>query len=181
MPGITSNCETRITKALLELGLPISLLTNYHLPSYEECQDLVAIGPDMFGREQQMDRTAAAQWSALRIAAKRAGVILSIVSAFRSLDHQKQIIARKLASGQSIEEILRVSALPGFSEHHTGRAVDIGTPGNPPLTEAFEKTSAFAWLNQHAHEFHFHLSYPRNNTLGVIYEPWHWFFQKPHP
>jgi D-alanyl-D-alanine carboxypeptidase len=67
-----------------------------------------------------------------------------------------------------------VSALPGYSEHHTGRAIDITTPDFKPLTEEFEHSSAFKWLTQRANEFGFTMTYPRNNEFGIAYEPWHW-------
>ena len=73
-------------------------------------------------------------------------------------------------------DFLRVNAAPGYSEHHTGRAVDIGTPGCPPLEEAFEDTAAFAWLSRNAGAAGFRMTYPRGNPQGVIYEPWHWLF-----
>jgi len=99
---------------------------------------------------------------------------LQLVSAFRSVDYQKQIIQRKLAAGQSWEQILRVSALPGCSEHHTGRTVDLTTPDSKPLEEKFEGTSAFRWLAHRAGEFGFTMTYPRGNPFGITYEPWHW-------
>ena len=67
--------------------------------------------------------------------------------------------------------------LPAFeeaTEHHTGRAVDVMTPGGPILEEAFEDTDAFRWLARHACRFGFRLSYPRGNAHGFAYEPWHW-------
>ena len=67
-----------------------------------------------------------------------------------------------------------MSAAPGYSEHHTGRAIDITTPGTQPLEPAFETTPAFEWLTGSAHEFGFRMSYPRNNRHGIAYEPWHW-------
>lgn len=176
MEAILPSGEQRAREMLAELGLPISLATQYRLPFCGECRDLVSIGRDLFGREQWLERGTALQWSAMHLAAKRDGVDLAVVSAFRSFENQRQIIARKLAAGLPIEQILRVSALPGFSEHHTGRAVDIGTSETPPLTEAFEQTSAFDWLTRRAHEFDFRMSYPRDNRLGMVYEPWHWLF-----
>ncbi|MEI6358111.1 MAG: M15 family metallopeptidase, partial [Verrucomicrobiota bacterium] len=104
------------------------------------------------------------------------GVTLLLISGFRSVEHQHQILAKKLAAGQTLEETLRVNAAPGYSEHHTGRAVDIGTPGCPPLEEAFEGTAAFAWLSRNAGAAGFRMTYPRGNPQGVIYEPWHWLF-----
>ena len=114
----------------------------------------------------------------MRTAAERDREILQLVSAFRSVDYQKQIIQRKVAAGQSWEQILRVSALPGFSEHHTGRTNDVTTPGCKPLTEEFEQTTAFHWLTRHAGEFRFVMTYPRGNKLGIAYEPWHWTFHE---
>jgi D-alanyl-D-alanine carboxypeptidase len=166
--------EERILQTLRELGLPESLATMRRQSVQLECTDLVSIGLDMAGREQRMERRAAEKWRAMCATADRAAVALGIVSAFRSFDYQRGIIARKLAAGQSLEQILAVSALPGFSEHHSGRAIDIGTPGCVPLTEAFEQTPAFAWLTLHGPHHGFHLSYPRGNPHGVDFEPWHW-------
>jgi D-alanyl-D-alanine carboxypeptidase len=73
-----------------------------------------------------------------------------------------------------MNQILEISALPGFSEHHTGRAVDLGQTGTPPLTEEFEHTNAFNWLQSHAKEFSFSMSYPKGNQHGIAFEPWHW-------
>lgn len=77
-----------------------------------------------------------------------------------------------------MEDILRVNAAPGFSEHHTGRAIDIGTVDSPVLEEEFENTSAYRWLQANAQRFGFQLSYPRGNAAGIIFEPWHWCY---HP
>lgn len=172
--------EERIRLALAELNIPASYATARRQSHHLETADLVSIGLDQAGREQRMERITAARWQAMRDTAACTGIVLEIISAFRSFDYQKQIIARKLAAGQSLDQILRVSALPGFSEHHTGRAIDIGTPGCKPLTEAFEQTAAYEWLTQHAAEFGFRLSYPRGNPHGVVFEPWHWICdQKP--
>ena len=73
-----------------------------------------------------------------------------------------------------IDEILTVNAAPGFSEHHTGNAVDIATPGSRPLTEEFEATPAFEWLSANAENYGFSMTYERDNPWGFIYEPWHW-------
>ena len=69
-----------------------------------------------------------------------------------------------------------MSAPPGYSEHHTGYAIDIGD-GQVPATNVsrnFEKTKAFQWLKKHAAAYSFELSFPLNNPQGVNYEPGHW-------
>ena len=65
-------------------------------------------------------------------------------------------------------------AAPGFSEHHSGRAIDIATPGTRPLTVEFERSKAFAWLTANAAAFGFTMPYGRGNTFGFEFEPWHW-------
>jgi D-alanyl-D-alanine carboxypeptidase len=110
----------------------------------------------------------------MKTAAAAENVELLIVSGFRSIEYQVELFLKKLAAGISIEDILDVNAAPGFSEHHTGRAVDIATRGARPLTEEFETTPAFAWLRLHAADFAFQLTYDRGNRHGFCYEPWHW-------
>lgn len=137
---------------------------------------LDCVGLDAFGRNQWLAPRAARAWLAMRDAAAREGVELQLVSAFRSVAYQRGLFRRKLARGLTMEEILRVNAAPGFSEHHTGRAIDIGTPGYAPAEEEFERSTAFAWLRRHAARHRFRLSYPRGNPHGIAYEPWHWYF-----
>jgi D-alanyl-D-alanine carboxypeptidase len=115
----------------------------------------------------------------MKSAASEAGAALYLVSAFRSFDRQCEILRAKLAAGQSLEEILGVSAPPGYSEHHTGRAVDIGASADDPLDEAFERTDAYAWLLANGARFGYALSYPRGNRYGYRYEPWHWLYRGP--
>lgn len=170
----TAPYEQRIKDTLNELAIPASFMAQYRLPMHVECDHLVSIGLDMFEREQRMEPHAASQWQAMAAAAKADGVVLLMVSAFRSFDYQRKIIERKLGEGQTLDQITRASALPGYSEHHTGKAIDVGTSGSEPLVEEFEQTPAFKWLSHRAKEFGFFMSYPRNNTLGIMFEPWHW-------
>ncbi len=169
--------QERVKETLGILAIPESFLMCYRLPLHQECEDLVSIGLDMFEREQRMERSAAPQWRAMVAAASHDGVVLLAISAFRSFDYQRKIIERKLAEGQTIEQITRASALPGYSEHHTGRAIDIGTPGSEPLTEEFEQTKAFDWLTRRGRDFGFSMTYPRDNSFGIMFEPWHWMFR----
>lgn len=146
------------------------------LPMYQEATDLVSVGVDVAGRRQSMEPTAAAAWRAMQRAATSDGVMLLLVSAFRSIEQQQRIFERKLCAGQMLEDILAVNVPPGFSQHHTGLAVDVGTPGSTALLEDFEKTAAFRWLGAHARDYGFSLTYPRGNDFGLSYEPWHWAF-----
>lgn len=136
---------------------------------------LVAIGPGV-----QMQRDAAAALRDLQDAALADGVDIRVLSAFRPIALQKQIFFDvKSERNQSARERAQVSAPPGFSEHSTGYAVDLGDGRRPDanLSPRFEGTEAFAWLLDNANRFHFEMSFPRGNRQGVSYEPWHWRFE----
>lgn len=171
----------RIAELNRELGLPADYAARRGLSLQPEATTLVVAGRTDDGREIQLDPAAATAWEQLRAAAAAEGIALILVSGFRSVDRQAEIIRRKRAAGQSAEQILRVNAAPGYSEHHTGCALDLGTPGEPPLEESFAATPAYRWLERHAAGFGFTLSYPRDNPHGIVYEPWHWRWQPRAP
>lgn len=172
-------------QALMErafaLGVPRGYGRTRHLPMQREPARLVSIGNDVHGREQWLRPRAARALAAMRERADSDGIDLQIVSAFRSIEYQLGIIERKLARGQSIDEILRVSAAPGYSEHHSGRCVDFTTPGFTALEVEFERSPAYAWLVSNAARHGFVLSYPRGNRHGIAYEPWHWNWNAHSP
>ena len=166
--------EARIAALHRRLGIPGDYGERTGLPLQREPETLVTVLVGPGGREHRLLPAAAARWSQMEAAAERDAIRLQLISAFRSVEYQAGLIERKLEQGLGIDEILRVNAAPGYSEHHSGCAVDIATPGQEPLTEAFEHSDAFAWLQRNAHRWGFILSYPRDNPYGIDYEPWHW-------
>ena len=166
----------QVAAALSEFAISPVLLAQRGLEICREPSQLVIAETDPEGREHQLVPAAAAAWIRMANAAGEDGVVLRIASAFRTLERQAAIVRRKLERGVSIEQILCVSAPPGYSEHHSGRAVDVCTPGCPPLELEFERTEAFQWLSSHANRYGFALSYPRDNQQGYSYEPWHWCY-----
>jgi flavin reductase (DIM6/NTAB) family NADH-FMN oxidoreductase RutF/LAS superfamily LD-carboxypeptidase LdcB len=164
---------------LATLGITPQRVHERGLVAHEEAQQLVLVEVNAQGREFQLQPQAAQAWAAMKAAAAGDGVTLVPESAFRSVARQAEIIRAKLDSGDSIDNILQWVAPPGASEHHTGRAIDIGTPGSVALQESFEDTTAFTWLQRHAARFGFVMSYPRGNPQGYGYEPWHWCWHPP--
>lgn len=157
-----------------ELGITPEWLKARALPFHVEARHLTPVGLGSDGRDKLLHRPAARAWLKMHAAAAKDGIGLQLVSAFRSAAFQAALIRSKLLRGATLEEVLCVNAPPGYSEHHTGHAVDIGSADCGPLDEAFEHTAAFAWLVQHAGAFGFVMSYPRGNAQGFLYEPWHW-------
>ena len=130
-------------------------------------------------RRLRLRKAAAKKYLAMVAGARAQGVILVPISGFRSTSEQQQLFFEvKAQRNQVATERAAVSAPPGYSEHHTGYAVDIGDGRTPAtnLSPAFEKTAAYKWLAANAARYSFEMSFPKNNTQGVQYEPWHWRF-----
>lgn len=167
----------RLEQRLHALGLDAdAYATRTGLALVPEPERLAFAGFDRWRRALWLRLDAARAWLRMRDAALADGIALEAISGYRSHDYQLGIFERKLARGLGVPDILAVNAAPGFSEHHSGQALDIGTPDAPPAEESFESTPAFAWLSARAPEFGFRMSYPRDNPHGIVYEPWHWRF-----
>jgi zinc D-Ala-D-Ala carboxypeptidase len=124
-------------------------------------------------------RAAATEFLRMMEAARADGIRLVPLSGFRSLELQESIFFDvKAKRGQQATIRAEVSAPPGYSEHHTGYAIDLGDGYFPDanLRVSFESTRAFAWLQDNAAYYSFELSFPEDNPQGVSYEPWHWRF-----
>lgn len=172
--------QAQLRRVLDALGITPEILARNPLPFHPVAEQLAVAETDSEGRAYLLVPEAAQAWRVMKQAAAENGVTIEIVSSFRDIARQVEIIRNKLARGLAIEHILTLSAPPGYSEHHSGRAVDVNTPGCAATEEAFENTVAFRWLSEHAGRFGFTLSYPRGNPLGFIYEPWHWFYEPGH-
>ncbi|MEZ5491431.1 MAG: M15 family metallopeptidase [Gammaproteobacteria bacterium] len=172
----TEDFFQRLRKIHRELGIPDEYIDAPRLPLCVEPGLLIDTEPDYYQRPQKLVPAAHEAWLAMRGAARRDGVELLLISAFRGIDYQRDLIRRHLEAGRQLDDILRVIAAPGFSEHHTGRALDLASSECIDLEERFEKTIAFQWLERESCEFGFTLSYPRHNPFGIAYEPWHWCF-----
>ena len=164
-----------------ELGIPADYATRRGLPFHPEADatTLVEVARTAEDRPVRLRADAARAWLRLQAGAALDGVTLLPVSGFRPVARQAELIRARRAAGRSLEDILRLIAAPGFSEHHSGRALDIGCPGHLELEEDFGGTPAFRWLERHAPAGGFRLTYPRGNPWGIGYEPWHWCFDAP--
>lgn len=118
---------------------------------------------------------AAASLTAMISAAATEGVAITAVSGYRSYGDQTRLYSDYTGQyGQVHTDAL--SARPGFSEHQTGLAVDIGNPGGAcALQRCFANTPAGSWAAANAARFGFIVRYPEGATAvtGYDYEPWH--------
>ena len=110
--------------------------------------------------------------------ARDEGIWLIPTSAFRGFDRQQELFENQVKRRGSEEEAAKLSAPPGYSEHHTGYAVDLADGHFPgaEFSPTFADTDTYKWLQKNAEKFGFELSFPLNNAQGVSFEPWHWRF-----
>jgi D-alanyl-D-alanine carboxypeptidase len=165
-----------LSHILQDLGLPENYGEKRRLHFCEEAKVLVKIGLNPYGKTIYLEPDTAKAWEKMKEAALKENIELLPLSGFRSIRTQAEIIRMKLESGRSLDDIMTANAPPGYSQHHTGRALDICTPGFIVPEKDFDQTPAFQWLTIHAQKFGFIMSYPVNNPEGFIYEPWHWYF-----
>lgn len=153
-----------------------------HLPYREDSQQrLVQIGT-YYQREEFLDKEAAIAFNQMKSDARSNGIEIVPISGFRSIAYQEKLFQKQIQRQGSKQAAAKLSAPPGYSEHHTGYAIDLGD-GQQPDTDLkfqFEYTEAYRWLTVRAQEYGFQLSFPRNNIQGVSFEPWHWrYFNSP--
>ena len=170
-----NNIQETIQKTALTQPNPGELLghLSYDVAPKSELDTITADG------KLQLRSNAADKFRQMQAAAQAEGISLIPISAFRSMEDQDRLFfGIKEQRVQNAIKRAKVSAPPGYSEHHTGYAVDLGD-GNAPATHlepTFANTAAFRWLEQNALRYSFELSFPPNNEQGVSYEPWHWRF-----
>lgn len=136
--------------------------------------DLVAV-PVAHTNPPRLRAPAASAVEALFRAAAAAHVPLASNSTYRPYSDQQRIYAGdKVHLGTAGAD--RLTARPGYSEHQTGLAIDIGTAsGHCDLNACFAGTPQGKWLAKNAWRYGFLLRYPKGlePITGFQYEPWH--------
>ena len=109
-------------------------------------------------------------------ASSEAGLTLASNSAYRSFSSQTSVYDDDVSSNGTAAAD-QSTARPGFSEHQTGLAIDIGADsGNCSLDACFADTEAGRWVAANAWRFGFLLRYPADKVAvtGFEFEPWHY-------
>jgi len=143
-----------------------------------QATNLEYIGKDIYGRKQYLSTDAANAWKNMKKAATSSGINLFFVSGFRSYSYQASIFKRKIGKGILIEDILKYNKLPGYSEHHSGRAIDITSSESTGLSDDFVNTDEYRWLLENCDRFGFRLTYKEGNNTDIMFEPWHWYYYR---
>lgn len=130
--------------------------------------DLVSVG-----NNQQMRKEPATAFAQLIAAAKSSGLTIKPLSGFRSYNTQDSVYKKEVATyGQAKADTQ--SAKPGYSEHQTGLAIDVGG-GGCGIEDCFGNTAEGKWLAANAYSYGFIVRYQagKENVTGYRAEPWH--------
>jgi zinc D-Ala-D-Ala carboxypeptidase len=149
---------------------PLAVGLTHYKYAEAAASDLVSI--DGF----KLHKDAAKGYTEMKAAAAKEGASLKIISAFRSVADQTKIVNDKRKNGESDTKIYKSSSEPGYSEHHTGKAMDLNS-----LNPTFGTTKEGKWIEANASKFGFEVSFPRGNKQNIIYEPWHIRYVKDDP
>ena len=134
-------------------------ITHYR---YKDCKpsNLVSVG------RCKVHSACADAFKEMQAAAKKEGLNIRIVSGYRSSEYQITVFKRrfngKYPTPEQMKARLKFSAPSGYSEHHTGLAVDINE-----TEQEFENTAEYEWLQKNAAKYGFELSFPKDNAQGL--------------
>ena len=130
-------------------------------------------------------KEAYAAFTAMAEAAKKEGITMTIISATRTFDAQKNIWEKKWVRSDYIKfpesirasEIMKYSSMPGTSRHHWGTDIDINSLENNYFTKG-EGKKLYEWMQKNAHSFGFVQTYTdkSNGRTGYEEEKWHWSY-----
>lgn len=138
---------------------------------------------------EKLDKRVVGEYQKMKDAAKKVGIVITEISGYRSIADQQVVFNEKFqrmkAQGMTDQEAKAATMTdmtePGYSEHHTGLAMDVvdesWLASGPAwtLSEDYGKTAGGKWLAEHSKEYGFVIRYPANKTdlTKITYEPWH--------
>ncbi len=140
---------------------------------------------DVIGSSQSFLSAGASDLIEMVNAARSSGLGVEVTSAFRSYETQYNTfeywtgieMARWGISRQDAEvRANSYSAIPGFSEHQLGTAVDLTGIGCQAFVYCQSNANLWEWLRVYAHNYGFVQSYPagKEGETGYITEAWHY-------
>lgn len=167
-----------------EWELPENFQWNLVYWSNGQPVDAMSLNSKQYDSVKAVDKEAYPPLKNMFAAAESAGVPLQLVSAYRSIDLQDRLFTRSvnnyMGQGYSKENAIKKAnyerTFTGTSEHNVGLGFDILQKGNFTLSNSFENSAHFKWLQEHAEEYGFILRYAKDKVseTGIMYEPWHY-------
>ncbi|SHL01290.1 D-alanyl-D-alanine carboxypeptidase [Selenomonas ruminantium] len=161
-------------------GIDYLVLVNkmHKLPADYEAKVPLVTAKNSMGREFQVERDTYAHFVQLREALLKQGIQIEMDSIYRSVARQQEIV-KEFTEKYGEDYVKKYVAVPGYSEHHTGLAVDICLVVDGKVIddndEMIAQKDIFARIHPLLADYGFILRYPQGqeNITGYSYEPWH--------
>ncbi|MGL4796631.1 MAG: M15 family metallopeptidase [Paraclostridium sp.] len=138
---------------------------------------------DFIPNEGNLEAEVTEAFTEMKEDAKKDGLVINIRSGYRNYDIQQQLY-NDYVRRDGEENAKRYSAVPGFSEHQTGLAIDITTEDRvTSIGPWFDETPQAKWIYENAYKYGFILRYPegKEHITGYKAESWHYrYIGKEH-
>lgn len=138
----------------------------------------LATGTNSMGEDYQVEKAALEAFEKLRTALLEEGIDIELDSTYRTVEYQQKIWD-EFEAEKGLEYAQKYVAVPGYSEHHTGLAIDVCLIKDGEVIDDNDDMIAekeiFAKVHARLAEFGFILRYPegKDDITGYSYEPWH--------
>ena len=128
------------------------------------------------GETYELEQETLTHYEALKAKMQEEGISIDLESAYRSVEKQ-QALWDEYEALYGEEYCKQYVAVPGYSEHHTGLALDICLIQNGAVVDSSDPiiNDLFAAVHAHLAECGFILRYPagKEDITGYSYEAWH--------
>ena len=144
---------------------------------YESKVQLINV-KNSFGKEFQIEKETYKHFMKLRDEMLKEGIQIELDSIYRSVARQQEIV-EEFTEKYGTDYVNKYVAVPGFSEHHTGLAVDICLVIDGKIVddndEMIAQKEIFSKIHKKLADYGFILRYlpGKENITGYAYEPWH--------
>ena len=161
-------------------GIDYFVLVNktHSLPEDWEEKVVLKESQNRYGETYLVEEKALESFYALQEELLEEGIIMELDSTYRSVEEQQQLWDEWMVEFGE-DYVKRYVAVPGYSEHHTGLAIDIciekdGVRINDN-DEMIAEEEIFTKIHEHLAEHGFILRYldGKEYITGYGYEPWH--------
>lgn len=147
---------------------------HYKIPDNYQPENLVPVDDEKYGYWNMIRADVYEEFKKMSADAQKDNVTLFIASPYRSYNDQK-ILYNSYVASDGVKKADTYSARPGYSEHHTGLAMDL-IPEFGLELDTFENSDGFKWMQENGYKYGFILRYPKDKEYitGYMYEPWHY-------
>lgn len=169
-------------KNVTKKGIDYLVLVNKYSQLPDDWEDNVELvtAKDAWGDDIKVEKKAYKKYQELKKALEDEGIIIELDSVYRSVKEQQELWDEWSNDPEKgIDYVRQYVAVPGYSEHHTGLALDIVIKKDGELIyendDMIAEREIFEKIHEKLADYGFILRYleGKDDITGYAYEPWH--------